>query len=368
MKDNFFNIAGVKTEDEFYKKYPTEDSFFAAHPELESMRCGGQPTQAEFFNYGAPTPELPYMFQEGGESFPQAIPYIYKGHSSGTLPMVFQSGGQPNTMKQPSNKTMAFLERMNMQKKVFSKPAFSYAQTGQEIQEYDSFGRPMNVVRTQTRASENPIYPTPSGQPTIEQSPFPQDNLVDIQPNPQFDTYWNPEVIKTEQEPFIEFNSDYNWEGTPAPTYKDAGFADPIMMGLEVDNPTAPILSETVPDSNKKKVSEPKTSATRIDKFARRQMLKGFATDVLNNRDFNNMQDLNRYRGVEDIYKSHQTNKGTSSILTDENLPYKNGYARRDRYSVMQNGGIFAKDDIVEWDEDTINQFLQAGGEIEFLD
>jgi hypothetical protein len=45
MVKKFLKIAGVKTEAEFYKKYPSEDAFFKAHPEakeLKQYKQGGQ--------------------------------------------------------------------------------------------------------------------------------------------------------------------------------------------------------------------------------------------------------------------------------------------------------------------------------------
>jgi len=42
MKDTFLQIAGVTSEKEFYKKYPTEEAFFQAHPEAMQMRNGGE--------------------------------------------------------------------------------------------------------------------------------------------------------------------------------------------------------------------------------------------------------------------------------------------------------------------------------------
>lgn len=41
MKAQFLKIAGVKSEREFYKKYPTEEAFFEAHPEAQMMAMGG---------------------------------------------------------------------------------------------------------------------------------------------------------------------------------------------------------------------------------------------------------------------------------------------------------------------------------------
>ena len=38
MKAKFLKIAGVKSEKEFYKKYPTESAFFKAHPEAKELK------------------------------------------------------------------------------------------------------------------------------------------------------------------------------------------------------------------------------------------------------------------------------------------------------------------------------------------
>ena len=49
MLDQFLKIAGVKTQKEFYNKYPSEDAFFKAHPEaqhLKTMARGGSASSA----------------------------------------------------------------------------------------------------------------------------------------------------------------------------------------------------------------------------------------------------------------------------------------------------------------------------------
>lgn len=78
MKKQFLKIAGVKTEAAFYKKYPTEEAFFAAHPEARNMMAmGGTPeafpqiaTFDRAFSYGVPPG--PQYLAKGGSAFPQA--------------------------------------------------------------------------------------------------------------------------------------------------------------------------------------------------------------------------------------------------------------------------------------------------------
>ena len=52
MKDKFLKMAGVKSEKEFYKKFPTEEAFFKAYPQAMEMKKGGNvPTNPELYSY-----------------------------------------------------------------------------------------------------------------------------------------------------------------------------------------------------------------------------------------------------------------------------------------------------------------------------
>jgi hypothetical protein len=77
MKKQFLKIAGVTREADFYKKYPTEEAFFAAHPEAKKMAMGGTPeaypqiaTFDKAFSYGVPPG--PQYLATGGSAYPQA--------------------------------------------------------------------------------------------------------------------------------------------------------------------------------------------------------------------------------------------------------------------------------------------------------
>jgi hypothetical protein len=75
MKKEFLKIAGVKTEQEFYDRYPSEEDFFKAHPNaLKQLAGGGEAypqtaTMDNFFSYGVPVP--PTYYRHGG-AFPMA--------------------------------------------------------------------------------------------------------------------------------------------------------------------------------------------------------------------------------------------------------------------------------------------------------
>lgn len=51
MKDKFLKMAGVKSEQEFYKMFPTEEAFFKAYPKARKMQTGGGLQDQEIFQY-----------------------------------------------------------------------------------------------------------------------------------------------------------------------------------------------------------------------------------------------------------------------------------------------------------------------------
>lgn len=87
MKAKFLKIAGVKSEKDFYKKYPTEESFFRAHPEAQQMAQGGQP-------YPGAYPEYGMQGRGAGAQIPVETWFAYGGASNGPLGY-FEDGGSP---------------------------------------------------------------------------------------------------------------------------------------------------------------------------------------------------------------------------------------------------------------------------------
>lgn len=71
MKAKFLKIAKVKSEKDFYKKYPTEEAFFKAHPEARMLKDGGAATADQFFDYGlqatGPWAAPETWYQDGGQ-------------------------------------------------------------------------------------------------------------------------------------------------------------------------------------------------------------------------------------------------------------------------------------------------------------
>lgn len=85
MIKKIMKMGGCKTETEFYKKYPTEESFMEAFPQARPMfkqyQKGGTafpqaPTADKFFNYGPKTINIPRLMQEGGSSGEQGQPIM----------------------------------------------------------------------------------------------------------------------------------------------------------------------------------------------------------------------------------------------------------------------------------------------------
>jgi len=111
MIKEFLKLGGVATVEEFYKKYPTEDSFFEVFPQAKKLaeRAKGGMAEAfpqsmkadKFFSMGYYAPQQPYLFMHGGshngysEVYPQAIPYPARPGAGKfpTLPLNFKAEG-----------------------------------------------------------------------------------------------------------------------------------------------------------------------------------------------------------------------------------------------------------------------------------
>jgi len=67
MKAQFLKLAGVNSEEEFYNKFPTEEAFFAAHPEAKMMKGGGTFSGNTYYDMGGflPTAEIGTQFNFG---------------------------------------------------------------------------------------------------------------------------------------------------------------------------------------------------------------------------------------------------------------------------------------------------------------
>lgn len=104
MKSNFLKIAGVNSEAEFYQMYPSEEAFFAAHPEaqmMQTMKSGGNaPTNPSLWS------RAKYLARQKFDVYPSAYANgwaakWYKGKGGGWRKaeyggMMMAEGGIPD--------------------------------------------------------------------------------------------------------------------------------------------------------------------------------------------------------------------------------------------------------------------------------
>ncbi len=85
-------VNGATSYDELELKKPTYPKKKYADNTPVAFQSGGVPTENEFFNYGKPTADVPYLFVFGGA--PTYNQFIDYGSDSKTnLPMLFNTGG-----------------------------------------------------------------------------------------------------------------------------------------------------------------------------------------------------------------------------------------------------------------------------------
>lgn len=121
---DFLKIAGVKSEKEFYEKFPTEEAFFEAYPQADMYRKGGKlkkKKQDPAHGYREFPPNVMAMgggiidMMETGGKLPESVlrprleahmstqeadSYLSKYKSGGYLPTMMQAGGNINSPQQ----------------------------------------------------------------------------------------------------------------------------------------------------------------------------------------------------------------------------------------------------------------------------
>lgn len=198
MKDQFLKIAGVKTQKEFYNKYPSEEAFFRAHPEaqhLKTMARGGSTgsaqqqqvmriIQAYAQAQGVPPKQIMDQLQQmqpqqqqqalqqmaqavsGGPASamqqqmqPQQTAATAPGYGSGAMPMgaygmqVMAPGGSYEAQQQ-----LALQQIQQQANAATSSPAGAPFQTGSSAYNKYLASQPQQAAPTQTAASAAPLY------------------------------------------------------------------------------------------------------------------------------------------------------------------------------------------------------------------
>lgn len=223
---------------------------------------------------------------------------------------------------------------------------------------------PATKVPAVTLAQEKATAPVSMAPRSFEDGLY-NGTRVDIAPNNMQDMSWAFQ-IGGQNEANLVANPDMNmtWDtGMTAPNYTTAGFTPPMMMGLEQPQMGQATITETDPTALQRFIG----NNGGLEQFWRNQGRKGLALGALNSRKDSSTDRL-RQTNFEDMYSAQQMSRGTYDVLGHNNLPYKNNYATYDEYSPQFQMGGIKQGDEVEWDQDTINRFLQAGGQIEYID
>lgn len=100
MVKQFLKIAGVKTQSEFYKKYPTEAAFFRAHPEAKQL-VRQQMAYGGMYAYEPGGPTGQDLNNIGGPSMPVINPDM-QGMLWGTPPSLGMAPAQPPMAMPPA--------------------------------------------------------------------------------------------------------------------------------------------------------------------------------------------------------------------------------------------------------------------------
>jgi len=116
MKDKFLKMAGVKSEKEFYKKFPTEEAFFKAYPQAVEMKKGGNvPTNPEL--YSRVKSEAKSKFDRWPSAYGSAwLVKTYKSRGGGYKKMQTGGGLQDQEIFQYPNydgNMVAYYQKMN---------------------------------------------------------------------------------------------------------------------------------------------------------------------------------------------------------------------------------------------------------------
>jgi hypothetical protein len=106
-----------------------------------------------------------------------------------------------------------------------------------------------------------------------------------------------------------------------------------------------------------------------LDRFNRRQAFKSMATNILNTRQQPDPV-AQTTLAFENMNPALGTQKGTMDPQGSGNIFLDKTYAVYDNFAPQYSkyGGDLKSGDVVYWDDDMIEKFIQAGGQVEFLD
>ena len=313
MKKEFLKIAGVKSEKDFYKKYPTEEAFFKAHPKaIKQLAKGGEAfpqtaTMDNFFSYGVPVP--PTYYAHGG-AFPMAQPEA----------MFFSPGY--GTVYNPYNKAMGGNTETYPQAIPYgnlgTSKAFYFMQEGGQQDPREVLMQIAEALQQGTPPEQVLKYLVDNG--------VPQEKAVEIIQN-----------VMSKLE-----GAEQQIQSQGAPAQQEAAMQDPSMQGQPMEE--QPMMEDggntDVPDASRQRIAEFTGKVNNMAKTANEKRLasvgnqmfkKGGAKELKrfdNGSQFNSVNDLINYvTNAKDPNKPEtysdagsQTATNSSNYLTREDL------------------------------------------------
>lgn len=220
MVKQFLKIAGVKTQKEFYEKYPTEQAFFKAHPEARQMAEGGsmqdegggdaasQQQQliqavAQMLQQGAQPQQVAQKLAEMGMPQQQAVQFV-----TSVAQQMQQQAGQPG---------MAYggMPRAAVGMQV----APSFGATLPDVSEFANYDTYKNAYNNYLKTI------------TTEQTTFDPNNIPDMSGDVILteDAKNDPDLKKIERKPVTDSNTIINPDGKPIVNYPTENLgADPV--------------------------------------------------------------------------------------------------------------------------------------------
>lgn len=219
MVKQFLKIAGVKTQKEFYEKYPTEQAFFKAHPEARQMAEGGS------------------MQDEGGGDAASQQQQLIQA-----VAQMLQQGAQPQQVAQklaemgmPQQQAVQFVTSVAQQmQQQAGQPGMAYggmprAAVGMQVA--PSFGATIpDVSDFANYDSYKNAYNTYLKTITTDQTTFDPNTIPDMSGVVLTeDALHDPDLQKIERKPVTDSNTIINPIGKPIVNYPTENLgADPV--------------------------------------------------------------------------------------------------------------------------------------------
>ncbi len=384
MKAQFLKMGGVATEEEFYSKYPTEESFFEAFPQaMPYKKSGGiveQFPQAEEYQTKIPSVINRLLLQDGGSGSKTQDPEPFpKSKTSSFLEWIRNKSGEI-IKKELYNKSVSLNRAYkNTESLMQVGGSASIGVDPEKLAKVDEYLKSYqkSVRDTDNTQPLNDLYNSLVGavlQPYLKADPLiSQAQMGGTWNQPQSPGYsyapgYNP-----------QFEMDTSWNPSFTPEDNGGILTDPIKYKKPID--TSPIEEKgMVYDSSKGFITDPNDGQykmkEKVGKFTAGRSLADaniagmkILTNLLNQKDTRAKEKALRERTyATNIFSSSPTDNGDYDPLTgmfrpDQMVPvqFKGQTAEYGGQKYQSGGEYFLTDDLIK-------QIIDQGGEIEYID